>query len=309
MCDYQAVNQGKSAALYSIPIIINGQVIPADKPRTEQNTKRLVMNFSVTNDQCKDHKVLLLSDNQGRECAEKIKNQLPPNFEVWGMVKPGASSNSLYKSPLTGTNKLTCEDFVVLWQGSMDVSNNRATSGVKNILLFVMKNLHTNIIVISMPQRRDLPTLSHMNKEISLFNKKLEKCLKSCNGVSLIKTNCSRDNFSRLSKNFNSLDKVNVARQIMECIYTIINRKAKAPITLNRRMNMVESKMTEDSPASTTLTLEANSMQKTADGDMTRLGFNVSLASQVMPKTRANTLDKRIRRKPVTRSTDFLWEN
>jgi hypothetical protein len=106
MCDYQAVNQGKSAALYSIPIIINGQVIPADKPTTEQKTKRPVINFSVTNDQCKDHKVLLLSDNQGRGCAEKIKNQLPPNSNVWGMVKPGASSNILNKSPLTETNKL-----------------------------------------------------------------------------------------------------------------------------------------------------------------------------------------------------------
>jgi hypothetical protein len=46
-------------------------------------------------------------------------------------------------------------------------------------------------------------------------------------------------------------------------------------------------------------------MKKTADGDMTRLGFNVSLALQVAHKTRVNTLDKRIRRKPVTRNTDF----
>jgi hypothetical protein len=70
-------------------------------------------------------------------------------------------------------------------------------------------------------------------------------------------------------------------------------------------MNTVES----DSPTFTTSTLEADSMEKTADGDMVRLGFNVSLASQVTPKTRANIFDKRIRRKPVTRSTDFLWEN
>jgi hypothetical protein len=42
----------------------------------------------------------------------------------------------------------------------------------------------------------------------------------------------------------------------MECIYTTINREAKAPpIRLNWRMNMVESKMMEDSPAPTTLTL------------------------------------------------------
>jgi hypothetical protein len=35
----------------------------------------------------------------------------------------------------------------------------------------------------------------------------------------------------------------------MECIYTTINRKAKAPIRLDWRMDMVDSKMIEDSPA------------------------------------------------------------
>jgi hypothetical protein len=72
---------------------------------------------------------------------------------------------------------------------------------------------------------------------------------------------------------------------------------------------MVVNKMIEDSPAPTALTLEADSLDITADGDTTRLGFNILLASQVTPKSRANTLDKCIRRKPVTRSTDFLWEN
>jgi hypothetical protein len=45
----------------------------------------------------------------------------------------------------------------VLWQGLKDASSNRATFGVKNILQFVMNNLLSNIILISMPYRRDLP--------------------------------------------------------------------------------------------------------------------------------------------------------
>jgi hypothetical protein len=66
-------------------------------------------------------------------------------------VKPGVSSDILNKPVLTETSKFTRKDFIVLWQGSRDVSSNRATSGVKNILQFVMNNLHSNIIVISMP--------------------------------------------------------------------------------------------------------------------------------------------------------------
>jgi hypothetical protein len=148
-----------------------------------------------------------------------------------------------------------------------------------------------------------------VNKEISSFSKKLEKCLKSFNGVSLIKTNYARDNFTRLGIYLNSLGKVNVVRQIMECICTTINREVKAPIRLDWRTDMVDIKMIESGLAHATVTLEADTLDKTADGDMTRLGSEVSLASSVSPRPRVNTLDKRTRRKPVMRSSDFLWED
>jgi hypothetical protein len=99
-------------------------------------------------------------------------------------VKPGTSSNILNKSVLIQTSKFTSKHFIVIWHGSKDVSNSKVTYGVKNILQFVTNNLHSNI-VISMPYRCDLPISSYVNKEISLFNKKLEKSLKSFNGVSL----------------------------------------------------------------------------------------------------------------------------
>jgi hypothetical protein len=94
--------------------------------------------------------------------------------------------------------------------------------------------------------------------------------------------------------------------QIIECIYITINREAKAPIILDWRMDTADSKMTGHSPAPTTITLEADSLNKTAHGDTTRPGWNVSLASQFTPKSRANTLDKCTRRKPVTRRTDLF---
>jgi hypothetical protein len=148
-----------------------------------------------------------------------------------------------------------------------------------------------------------------VNKEISSFNKKLQKCLKSFNGVSLIKTDYARDNFTRLGMYLNSLGKVNVARQIMECIYSMINREVKAPISLDWKRDMVDSKMTESGPAHATVTLEADTLDKTADGDTTRLRSEVSLVSSVSPRPTTNTLDKRTRRKPMMRSSDFLWED
>jgi hypothetical protein len=45
MCDYQPVNHSKSAALYSIPTIINGQVLPMVKSTTEQTIKEVSHEF------------------------------------------------------------------------------------------------------------------------------------------------------------------------------------------------------------------------------------------------------------------------
>jgi hypothetical protein len=75
-CGHQSVSQVKSAAIYNIPTIINGQVLSTDKLTIQQKTMTPVFNRNVTNDQYKDHKVLLLSDNQGRGCAERIKKSI-----------------------------------------------------------------------------------------------------------------------------------------------------------------------------------------------------------------------------------------
>jgi hypothetical protein len=71
------------------------------------------------------------------------------------------------------------------------------------------------------------------------------------------------------------------------CIYTTINREVKAPISLDWRTDMVDSKMTESGLAYATVTLETDTLDKTADGDVTRLGSEVSLISSVLPRPRA----------------------
>jgi hypothetical protein len=89
------------------------------------------------------------------------------------------------------------------------LNSSETTFGVKNILQFVMNNLHSNIINI-MSYRSDLPMSSCVNKEVSLFNKKIDKCCKSFNGVSLIRANCSIEKFTRHGIHLNSLGIGNV---------------------------------------------------------------------------------------------------
>jgi hypothetical protein len=46
--------------------------------------KKLIVRSNVLHNQHKDCKILLLSDGHGRGCAERLKNQLPSNFEASG---------------------------------------------------------------------------------------------------------------------------------------------------------------------------------------------------------------------------------
>jgi hypothetical protein len=71
---------------------------------------------------------------------------------------------------------------------------------------------------------------------------------------------------------------------------------------------MVDSKMTESGLAHATVMLEADTLEKTADGNATSLGSEVPLVSLVLPRPRANSLDKHTRRKSMM-SSDFLWED
>jgi hypothetical protein len=71
-----------------------------------------------------------------------------------------------------------------------------------------------------------------VNREVSLFNKKFEKYPKPFNCVSLIMTDCFRENFTRHGMHLNSLGKLNVSRQIVKCIHTMINKEVKTPIKL-----------------------------------------------------------------------------
>jgi hypothetical protein len=130
---HQSTNQVTSASLYNIPTVINGQVLSTGKSVPTNKKAEQVVKSNVINNQHKDHKVLLLSDSHGRGCEERIKNQLPSNFEVCGLVKPGASSSILSKIVSTEINKFMRKDFTVLWYGLKDISSNRATSGVRNI--------------------------------------------------------------------------------------------------------------------------------------------------------------------------------
>jgi hypothetical protein len=69
-----------------------------------------------------------------------------------------------------------------------EVCKNESQKCIKQISNFVQNNLHTNVIVLNLPTRRDLVDQSCVNNEIVSYNRRLGKYLKVFDSVILFKT-------------------------------------------------------------------------------------------------------------------------
>jgi hypothetical protein len=124
----------------------------------------------------------------------EVENHLSNNFEVTGLVKPGAGAEILVKCAMSDIVNLTKSDVIVFCGGSKDVSKNNASRALK-CTLHCMKdkdNNNTNIILLSAPHRHDLMESSCVNKEIESSNRKLIKHVKTFNHTTVLEINPNR---------------------------------------------------------------------------------------------------------------------
>jgi hypothetical protein len=107
-----------------------------------------------------------------------MKHNFNNDFGLTGFVKPGATTDTLISSIMEDTKHLTNEDLLVFWGGANDVSRNNSQDGMKSLTNFVEVHRQTNIIVVCVPYRHDLPEWSYVNREVKNFNRKLVKLMK-----------------------------------------------------------------------------------------------------------------------------------
>jgi hypothetical protein len=129
--------------------IINGQVSSPVYNGDKCRDVDLVIKPHKSGNHDKDCKILLLSDSHGRECAKRIKDCLPKNFEVCGYVKPDTLTDTLFKTAPLEIMDMTKNDVIVVWCGSNDIARNNSSTGLRNSLQFIRNNTHTNIIVVN----------------------------------------------------------------------------------------------------------------------------------------------------------------
>jgi hypothetical protein len=92
---------------YTFPVIVNGQFSSSiseemgaihDRETDNCDSESPVSRLSIKSSRMKEHKVLSIGDSQARNCAANVKTDIRDNFEVQGLVKPGAGTVILVNS-------------------------------------------------------------------------------------------------------------------------------------------------------------------------------------------------------------------
>jgi hypothetical protein len=127
--------------------------------------------------QNKEHRIIIIGDNHARGSAGNVKHNRNGNYSSSGFVRPGANIDALTSSMTEDIKHSTNNDTIGLGGGRNYVNKTNSQDGLKDITNFVKMNSHTNIILMSVPHRRNLPEWSCVNSEEKACNRKLLKLM------------------------------------------------------------------------------------------------------------------------------------
>ena len=145
-------------------------------------------------------------------------------------MKPGSNPATVTHTLNKDTGALTKQDAVVIWGGTRDVSRNETQRGLAQIREFVGKHSHTNVLVMNVPHRFDLEAHSCVNNEVKVFNRKLNKRMKSFQNAATVEVTSNRSHFTQHGLHLNRRGKEQAAKTIASSIKTIFRPKKEDPI-------------------------------------------------------------------------------
>jgi hypothetical protein len=162
-----------------------------------------------------------------------VKQIVGSNFEVTGIVKPGARTEEIVNTVSRDIGKLTNKDMAVVWTGALDVAKNETEKGLQQIKTLVEYRSQTNIIVMSVLHRHDLEYKSCVNDEVEWSNRKLRKIMKVFKNARVIEVESERDCFTKHGLHMNSKGKEQTAKKkIAKEILDILKGKKSDPIIM-----------------------------------------------------------------------------
>ena len=105
-------------------------------------------------------------------------------------------------------------DLIVVCSGTNDYDLNEFFLTFRNIKSFLTKNNHTNILLMNIPFRYDLPNSFSINKNITSLNGKLHKLVKAFQHTSFLETDNNIILFTKHGLNRSKIGKKLVSLQL-----------------------------------------------------------------------------------------------
>jgi len=161
----------------------------------------------------------------------------------------------------------------VISSGTNDFDSDNLAPTFQNLRNYLTSINYTNILLLNIPYRFDLPNHSAVNKKIFMLNKKLKKLVRILPHTKFLDSNNDRQLFTRHGLHRNKLGKYLVTSQIVCHILATFQHRISPTIPLEWLKSINETTSVSDINLGESKTRNCN----------------------------------RHKKKPVTRSDDFLW--
>ena len=198
----------------------------------ELKKNRGIANANTRIQKKKKHKAILIGDSHARGCAEKLSSYLGNDYEVTGYVSPNTGLEVITNSAKEEIEQLTQNDIVIVCGGTNNISKNESKTGLRHVTHFVQNKRNTNVIIMGAPHRYDLEESSCVNKEVKVFNRKLNKIMKRYNHIKTINMSAKREHYTQHGLHMNKTGKEWITRKTADIINKLFANLKPAHIPL-----------------------------------------------------------------------------
>jgi hypothetical protein len=199
---HSSLPKRSESAMKHIPVIVNAEIVMEKggkdtlRIRSECSKRFENNNYNRLN-KANKHKISLMGDSHSRGNVINISHHLGSNFDLFGVIKPGASIIDIVPQNTVNYRHLTKKDVILIQAGSNDVYRNNSKTALMQIKNVCEILSSTNIILLDITHRYNLIETSCVNKEIQSYNRKLKKVVKLYKLVTILEASNNREDFTR----------------------------------------------------------------------------------------------------------------
>ena len=200
----------------------------------------------------------MIGDSDVRECAGKISNYLRNSYEVTGYINPSTGLEVITDSAKNEIEHMTQKDVVIVCGVENNICKNESFTGLTCVTQSMQNRRNTNVIIMNAPHRFDLEESLCVNKEIKVFNRKLNKIKKRYIHTEDTDMGKNTDHYTKHGLHMNKSGKEWLTRRIADNFNKLFSDQKPAPIILEWKENLMEGKFLKPQGTRKTISKQSN---------------------------------------------------